>query len=119
MKPMPKVRGAALTARLDAMLAERGIEPPCIYPDMSAARRFHGACTVPAVTVYPSPYVIERLAHAAADAKIAADPAYDAMCARTDAMLAEIIEGCNETLHPLPRAKSMRAPRVPHVTTND
>ncbi|MCX4137894.1 hypothetical protein M0D68_06845 [Paraburkholderia sp. SEWSISQ10-3 4] len=117
MKPMPKVRGAALTARLHAMLAERGIEPPRIYPDMRAARRFHVACTAPAVTVYPSPYVIERLAHAAADAKIAVDPVYAETVERLDRALASMLdEGVGLAA---PRAKSTCAPRAPHVMTND
>lgn len=47
--------------------------------------------TLPTVAVYPSPYVIERLAHAAADARMAADPVHDAMCERLDAELAEIL----------------------------
>ncbi|CAE6740103.1 hypothetical protein R75465_02230 [Paraburkholderia aspalathi] len=75
---------------------------------------------LPTVTVMlPSMAAVTRVAQAAADAKITADPAYDAMCARTDAMLAEIIEGCNESLHPLRRAISTRAARMPHVMTND
>jgi hypothetical protein len=49
--------------------------------------------SVPAVVVYPSPYVIERLAHAGADLLIANNPAYDSMCASLDAELAEIHEG--------------------------
>lgn len=73
-----KVRGAALTARLDALLAERGIqlpENPVVKP-------------LPTVTVYPSMAVVTRLAHAAADVKIAADPEYAERCARLDTMLA-------------------------------
>jgi len=42
----------------------------------------------------PSMAAVTRLAHAAADAKIAADPEYDSMCERLDAELAEIIDGC-------------------------
>lgn len=63
---------------------------------------------VPTLTVYPSLYVIERLAHAAADERIAADPVYDAMCARLDAELAEILSGT-----------SARAPSLPKVLTID
>jgi len=113
MKPMPKVRGAALTARLNAMLAERGIEPPRIYPDMSAARRFHEACTAPTVTIYPSPYVIERLAHAVADEKIADDPRYAAMCELLDAELAEILEGVRKKLPPCAARRSTGNPVHP------
>ena len=70
----------------------------------------------PTVTVYPGPVVIERLAHYGADKKIAVDQGYDAMCSRTDAMLAEIIEA---GIPALPRRKSTRRARVPHVKTND
>jgi hypothetical protein len=48
---------------------------------------------LPTVTVYPGPLVIERLAHYWADKKIAVDQGYDAMCSRTDAMLAEFMVG--------------------------
>ncbi|QIE23553.1 hypothetical protein SBC1_14400 [Caballeronia sp. SBC1] len=78
-----KVRGAALTARLNALLVERGIQLP-EYP---------GVKPLPTVTVYPSMAVVTRLAHAAADAKIAIDPVYAAMCERLDRELAEILEG--------------------------
>ncbi|MGF6994639.1 hypothetical protein [Paraburkholderia sp. GAS32] len=54
----------------------------------------------------PSMAVVARLAHAAADARIAADPAYDAMCARLDAELAEILSG-----------GSTRAPSLPDTLT--
>lgn len=67
---------------------------------------------LPTVTVYPGPLVIERLAHYGADKKIANDPAYDAMCARTDAMLTEIIKA---GIPALPRTKSTRRARVPHA----
>ena len=82
---------AEISASLDRMMAERGIVPPRIYPDHKLARQFAAACTEPAVTIYPSPYVIERLAHAGADRLIANSAAYDAMFARTGAMLAEIL----------------------------
>ena len=55
-------------------------------------------------------------AHYGADAKIAVDQGYDAMCSRTDAMLAEIIKA---GIPALPRTKSTRRARVPHVMTND
>lgn len=94
-----KVRGAALTARLNALLAERGIHiqaaPVCERT----------------VTVYPSMAVVTRLAHAAADAKIAVDPTYDAMYARLDAELAEILEGV-KTFYPLCVAGGRRAPHA-------
>jgi cytochrome oxidase assembly protein ShyY1 len=57
----------------------------------------------------PSMAAVTRLAHAAADAKIAVDPAYDAICERLDAELAEIIEA---GIPALPRAKSTPGPRV-------
>jgi hypothetical protein len=41
----------------------------------------------------PSMAAVTRVAHAAVDEKIANDPVYDAMCARLDAELAEILEG--------------------------
>jgi len=45
---------------------------------------------VPTVTVIlPSMAAVTRLAHAAADAKIAVNPVYAATCARLDAELAE------------------------------
>jgi hypothetical protein len=47
--------------------------------------------TLPTVTVYPGPVVIERLAHFGADRLIANNPAYDSMCERLDAELAEIL----------------------------
>ena len=73
----------------------------------------------PTVAVYPGPLTIERLAHAGADRLIANNPAYDSMCERLDAELREIIEGCKLNVHPLPRSKSTRAPRVRHVMVND
>jgi len=98
MKPMPNVRGSALTARLNAMLTERGIqllENSVVNP-------------MPTVTVYPSMAVVTRLAHAAADAMIAVDPAYAATCARLDAELAGILSG-----------GSARAPSLPDILTTD
>jgi hypothetical protein len=86
---------------------------------MRAARRFHDACAASAVTVYPSPYVIERLAHFGADRLIANNPAYDSMCERLDAKLAEVLEGCSDSLHPLPHANPTRRARMPHVMTNN
>ena len=75
---------------------------------------------LPTVTVYPSPYVIERMAHAGADLLIANNPAYDAMCARLDAELAEIIDGRVGLAAPrVRRAKSTRAPDVPRIMEND
>jgi len=68
------------------------------------------------VTVYPGERTMERLAHYGADRLIANNSAYDAMCSRTDAMLAEIIEA---GIPALPRRKSTRRARVPHVKTND
>lgn len=65
----------------------------------------------------PSMAVVTRVAHAAADAKIAADPSYDAMCERLDAELAEILGGCVGLA--APRAKSTRRERVARVMTND
>lgn len=48
----------------------------------------------PTVTVMlPSMDAVTRVAHAAADARMAVDPAYAAMCASLDAELAEIHEG--------------------------
>ena len=41
----------------------------------------------------PSMAVVTRVAHAAADARMAADPAYAAACKRLDAELAEILSG--------------------------
>jgi len=52
---------------------------------------------IPTVVVYPGPVVIERLAHFGADRLIANNAAYDLMCERLDAELAEILEGCHET----------------------
>ncbi|MFM0060976.1 hypothetical protein PQR64_35720 [Paraburkholderia phytofirmans] len=49
--------------------------------------------SVPTATVYPSPVVIERLAHAGADLLIANNAAYASACERLDAELAEIHEG--------------------------
>jgi hypothetical protein len=60
----------------------------------------------------PSMAAVTRVAHAAADERIANDPRYAAMCARLDAELAEILEGVSESFTPLRRAKSTRAPRV-------
>ncbi|CAB3783390.1 hypothetical protein [Pararobbsia alpina] len=54
----------------------------------------------------PSVAVVTRLAHAAADAKIAVDPVYAATCARLDAELAEILSG-----------GSARAPSLPDTLT--
>jgi hypothetical protein len=62
---------------------------------------------VPTVTVYLGPLVIERLAHFGADAKIAVDPRYAAMCERLDAELAEILSD-----------GSARAPSLPNILTN-
>lgn len=65
--------------------------------DLPTARTGHDATLhhVSTVTVLlPSMAAVTRLAHAAADAKIAADPEYDSMCERLDAELAEIIDGC-------------------------
>jgi hypothetical protein len=70
----------------------------------------------PTVTVYPGPLVIERLAHFGADRLIANNSAYDAMCDRTDAMLAEILEA---GIPASPRRKSTRVPRVRRVMVND
>jgi len=72
---------------------------------------------LPTVTVMlPSMAAVTRLAHAAADERIAVDPNYAAMCERLDAELAEIIEA---GIPGLPRAKPTRRARVPHVMTND
>jgi hypothetical protein len=58
--------------------------------------------------------------HAAADAKIAADPRYAAMCERLDTELAAILEGGSESLSPLPRSKHSRKSGIgPRVMTND
>jgi hypothetical protein len=47
----------------------------------------------PTVTVMlPSMAAVTRVAHAAADAKIAVDPRYAAMCERLDAELAKILD---------------------------
>lgn len=46
------------------------------------------AQTVPVATVLPSMAVLNRLAHAEADRRMAADPKYAEQCARLDAMLA-------------------------------
>ena len=62
----------------------------------------------PTVTVYSSPYLIERLAHAGADLLIANNAGYDLMCARLDAELAETIEGSKFNLPPLPILKVYR-----------
>ncbi len=68
----------------------------------------------------PSMAAVTRLAHAAADAKIAVDPAYDAICERLDAELAEIIDGRVDLAAPrVRRAKSTRAPDVPRIMEND
>jgi hypothetical protein len=76
---------------------------------------------LPVVTVYPGPLAMERLAHFGADRLIANNPAYDAQCARTDAMLAEILEGCALNAHPLPRSKSNHqiGGLGPRIRTND
>ncbi|MFM0224836.1 hypothetical protein [Paraburkholderia dipogonis] len=94
-----------------------GIVPPRIYPNMSAARRSSEACVAPAVTIYPSPYVIERLAHAGADLLIANNPAYASMCARLDAELAEILDGGVGL--PAPRVRRGKSTRTPRVLMND
>jgi hypothetical protein len=57
----------------------------------------------PTVTVYPSPYVTERVAHFGADALIANNAAYDAMCERNDAVLAGMLEGAALSANRLPR----------------
>jgi hypothetical protein len=63
----------------------------------------------PTVTVMlPSMAAVTRVVHAAADEKIAADPAYAALCARLDAELAEILA-----------AGSARAPSLPDILTDD
>lgn len=50
--------------------------------------------SVSTVTVMlPSMAAVTRVAHAAADERIAADPRYASMCERLDAVLAEILEG--------------------------
>lgn len=56
----------------------------------------------------PSMAVVTRLAHAAADAKVAADPRYAAMCDRLDAELAEILS-----------VDYARAPSLPDSLTFD
>ncbi|MFL9994309.1 hypothetical protein PQR34_29010 [Paraburkholderia sediminicola] len=48
----------------------------------------------------PSMAAVTRVAHAAADAKIAVDPEYDAMCVRLDAELASMLEGPVELAAP-------------------
>jgi hypothetical protein len=63
---------------------------------------------LPTVTIYPSPYVIERVAHAGADARMAVDPRYAAMCERLDAELAELLSG-----------SSARAASLPDILTID
>ena len=61
----------------------------------------------------PSMAAVTRVAHAAADEKIAADPRYAAMCERLDAELREILDGRVGLAAPrVRRAKSTRAPRV-------
>jgi hypothetical protein len=71
--------------------------------------------SVPTVTVYPGERTMERLAHFGADRLIANNPAYDAMCEQTDAMLAEIIEGVRKKLTPLPRNRRSAT----RILTND
>ncbi|MBB5543326.1 hypothetical protein A8H39_10920 [Paraburkholderia fungorum] len=56
----------------------------------------------------PSMAAVTRVAHTAADERMAVDPAYDAMCARVDAELAEILSG-----------GSARAPSPPDILTID
>lgn len=63
---------------------------------------------LPAVTVYPGERTIERLAHFGADLLIANNPAYDSMCERLDADLAELLLG-----------GSARAPSLPDILTID
>ena len=67
---------------------------------------------LPTVTVYPGAATLERLTHFGADLLIANNPAYDSMCARLDAELAEISKGCESVSYPLPRSKPARAERV-------
>ena len=64
---LSKVRGAAL-ARLNALLAERGIKPPT-------------------VTVYAPLAAVNRLAHARADALICWDRGFDEQFEAVGAML--------------------------------
>jgi hypothetical protein len=76
---------------------------------------------VATVTVMlPSMAAVTRVAHAAADAKIAADPRYAVMCERLDAELAEILEGSVGLAAPRVR-RSQRVGSVPthRVMTND
>src|ERR1700690_4009394 len=73
---------------------------------------------VSTVTVMlPSMAAVTRVAHAAADAKIAVDPRYAAMCARLDVELASMLNGViTESGKNLRQAKSTRRERV---LTND
>jgi hypothetical protein len=76
---------------------------------------------LPTVTVMlPSMAAVTRVAHAAADANMAADPRYDEMCERLDAELREILEGCSlKSNCSCEQFESDIAPRVPRVMTND
>ena len=66
----------------------------------------------------PSMSAVTRVAHAAADAKIAADPRYDEMCAWLDAELGEILEGGVDLTHPR-AARNLRVPNACLWTTDD
>jgi hypothetical protein len=74
---------------------------------------------VPTMTVYPSPYVIERLAHAGADLLIANNPAYAAACERLDGELAEILEAGIPALRRRKSALAQIEQVRPRVLTND
>ena len=79
-----------------------------------------GAKRSTVTVMLPSMAAVTRVAHAAADAKIAVDPVYAEQCARLDAELAEIIDGRVGLAAPrVRRGKSTRAPRVPRIMEND
>ncbi|MFM0663314.1 hypothetical protein [Paraburkholderia sediminicola] len=70
----------------------------------------------------PSMVAVTRVAHAAADAKIAVDPHYAEMSAKLDAELAEILEGGVGLTHPPRRRKSALAQIeqvLPRIMPND
>ena len=71
-----KVRGAALTARLNALIAERGIDS--LKSNESK---------LPTVTILAPLAVLNRLAHSRADAMIGADLSFDERFETLGAML--------------------------------
>lgn len=89
---------AEINAWIRSQQMRLGIEPSETSPN--------GGSVSTVTVMLPSMAAVTRVAHAAADERIAADPRYASMCARLDAELAEIVASGPNLAHAKDSSKS-------------